>query len=154
MHLHRQRNMYTLAGAVRLACQSRAISSHLAFLRSWSCFRALSSAIVSRANSVRRGRLARVCLQVMIKDDDDDDDDDDAAAAADDDDAAAAAAAAADDDDDDEGESYCVTMLSLAGMGRCVFMRCRCSQNSARKSCIAMARVLVQTIFFLGAQIT
>jgi hypothetical protein len=71
VHLHRQRTMYTLAGAVRLACQSRAISSHLAFLRSWSCFRALSSAIVSRANALRRARLSRVCLQVTIKDDDD-----------------------------------------------------------------------------------
>jgi hypothetical protein len=71
VHLHQQRTMYTLAGAVRLACQSRAISSHLAFLRSWSCFRALSSAIVSRANAVRRARLSRVCLQVTIKNDDD-----------------------------------------------------------------------------------
>ena len=59
-----------------------------------------------------------------------------------------------DDDDEEEEEAQGLTMRALAGMGRSVFMRSRRSQNSARKSSVAMARMPVQAVFFLGAQVT
>ncbi len=64
MHVQQQRRLYTLAGAVRMASQSRALLSHLAFLRSCSRFKAVSSTIIARATAARRCRLVRICLQV------------------------------------------------------------------------------------------
>jgi hypothetical protein len=65
-HLLQQRRIYTLAGALRIAFQSRTLLSHLVYLRSWSRFSSLSSAIIARAEASRRFRLVRMCVQVVM----------------------------------------------------------------------------------------
>jgi hypothetical protein len=112
-----------------MASQSRALSSHLAFLRSWSHFKALSSAIVARAAAARRSRLVRICLQVkkmMILGDlvmrmffpVGGGDDDDAAAAAD----------AVDDDgnDDNGGIAVEMVMLYVTAVTQQLLINCAC----------------------------
>ena len=70
VHLQQQRRVYALAGAVRMASQSRAMSSHLAFLRAWSHFMARASGIVASAAATRRFRMLRICVQVRLNADD------------------------------------------------------------------------------------
>ncbi len=65
-HLLQQRRLYTLAGALRIAVQSRSVLCHLAFLRSWSHCKALYSAVIARTGKCRRTRAVRFCFQVNV----------------------------------------------------------------------------------------